>query len=130
MALQRAVYRPRDAEHTVLHQVVAEHLEAFLTCIPTFCAADMIRITRWGCAGFSGCNSTATRDNFGTAAFSSSSSFGPRSTAASDRPVMLPPGRARLAQKPSRPGQTLRGMTPGLSLVAVCSLQALPVAPL
>jgi len=29
MALQRAVYRPRDAEHTVLHQVVAEHLEAF-----------------------------------------------------------------------------------------------------
>jgi hypothetical protein len=30
MALQRAVYRPRDAEHTVLHQVVAEHLEAFL----------------------------------------------------------------------------------------------------
>jgi len=30
MALQRAVYRPRDAEHTVLHQVVAEHLEPFL----------------------------------------------------------------------------------------------------
>jgi hypothetical protein len=29
MALQRAVYRPRDAEHTMLHQVVAEHLEAF-----------------------------------------------------------------------------------------------------
>ena len=28
MALQRAAYRPRDAEHTVLHQVVAEHLEA------------------------------------------------------------------------------------------------------
>ena len=26
----RAVYRPRDAEHTVLHQVVSEHLEAFL----------------------------------------------------------------------------------------------------
>jgi hypothetical protein len=30
MALRRAVYRPRNAEHTVLHQVVAEHLEAFL----------------------------------------------------------------------------------------------------
>ena len=30
MALQRAVYRPRDAEHTVLHQVVAEHQEAFM----------------------------------------------------------------------------------------------------
>jgi hypothetical protein len=27
------VYRPRDAEHTVLHQVVAEHLEAFLCTV-------------------------------------------------------------------------------------------------
>jgi len=27
------VYRPRDAEHTVLHQVVAEHLEAFLSAV-------------------------------------------------------------------------------------------------
>src|SRR5712691_10572957 len=33
MALPRAVYRPRDAEHTVLHQVVAEHLEAFLGAV-------------------------------------------------------------------------------------------------
>jgi hypothetical protein len=30
---QRAVYRPRDAEHTVLHQVIAEHLEAFLRAV-------------------------------------------------------------------------------------------------
>jgi hypothetical protein len=27
------VYRPRDAEHTVLHQVLAEHLEAFLGAV-------------------------------------------------------------------------------------------------
>jgi hypothetical protein len=27
------VYRPRDAEHTVLHQLVAEHLEAFLDAV-------------------------------------------------------------------------------------------------
>ena len=33
MALQRAVYRPRDAEHTVLHRVIAEHLEAFLEVV-------------------------------------------------------------------------------------------------
>jgi len=33
MALQGAVYRPRDAEHTVLHQVVATHLEAFLGAV-------------------------------------------------------------------------------------------------
>src|SRR6266542_5555624 len=33
MALQRAVYRPRDAAHTVLHQVIAEHLKAFLRAV-------------------------------------------------------------------------------------------------
>ena len=33
MALQGAVYRPRDAERTVLHQVVATHLEAFLGAV-------------------------------------------------------------------------------------------------
>ncbi len=33
MALQRAIYRPRDAEHTVLHQVIALHLEAFLEAV-------------------------------------------------------------------------------------------------
>jgi len=27
------VYRPRDAEHTVLHQVIAEHLEVFLRSV-------------------------------------------------------------------------------------------------
>ncbi len=27
------VYRPRDAEHTVLHQVIARHLEAFLGAV-------------------------------------------------------------------------------------------------
>ena len=33
MALQRGVYRPRDAERAVLHQVIAEHLEAFLRAV-------------------------------------------------------------------------------------------------
>ena len=33
MALERAVYRPRDAGHTVLHKVVALHLEAFLCAV-------------------------------------------------------------------------------------------------
>src|SRR5439155_11165263 len=33
MALQRGVYRPRDAEHAVLHQVIALHLEAFLRAV-------------------------------------------------------------------------------------------------
>ncbi len=33
MACVAPVYRPRDAEHTVLHQVVAEHLEAFLDAV-------------------------------------------------------------------------------------------------
>ena len=30
MACVVPVYRPRDAEHTVLHQVISEHLDAFL----------------------------------------------------------------------------------------------------
>ena len=30
MACAQPVYRPRDAEHTVLHQVIAAHLDAFL----------------------------------------------------------------------------------------------------
>ena len=30
MACAQPVYRPRDAEHTVLHQVIATHLDAFL----------------------------------------------------------------------------------------------------
>jgi hypothetical protein len=33
MALQRAFYRPRDAEHTVLHQVIAEHLEVSIRAL-------------------------------------------------------------------------------------------------
>ena len=33
MALQRGVYRSRDAEHAVLHQVIAEHLEVFLRAV-------------------------------------------------------------------------------------------------
>ena len=27
------MYRPRDAEHTVLHQVIARHLDAFLSAV-------------------------------------------------------------------------------------------------
>ena len=30
MACAVPVYQPRDAEHTVLHRVIGEHLEAFL----------------------------------------------------------------------------------------------------
>jgi len=33
MGLEPAIYRPRDAEHTVLHQVISEHLETFLDAV-------------------------------------------------------------------------------------------------
>ena len=33
MGFQQAVYRPRDAEHTVLHQVISAHLETFLDAV-------------------------------------------------------------------------------------------------
>ena len=53
MALQRATYRPRHAEHTVLHAVIREHLEPFLQAVsdqgdgsglPRFVAALMRRV--------------------------------------------------------------------------------------
>jgi len=47
MALQRAVYRPPDAEHTVLHQVVAEHLEAFLRAAAEAGDGDPVRLLTW-----------------------------------------------------------------------------------
>jgi hypothetical protein len=39
------VYRPRDAEHTVLHQVIGEHLEAFLRA--TAEAGDGVRLPQF-----------------------------------------------------------------------------------
>jgi hypothetical protein len=33
MGLQQAAYRPRDAEHTVLHQVISRHLDTFLDAV-------------------------------------------------------------------------------------------------
>jgi hypothetical protein len=56
MALQRTVYRPRDAEHTVLHQVIAEHLEVFLraaaaagdgTGLPQFVEREFREFLTW-----------------------------------------------------------------------------------
>ena len=34
------VYRPRDAEHTVLHQVIGEHLERFLRAVAEASSGD------------------------------------------------------------------------------------------
>ena len=56
MALQRGVYRPRDAEHAVLHQVIAEHLEVFLRAVaeagdgaglPQFVERDFPEFLTW-----------------------------------------------------------------------------------
>ena len=33
MGLEPAIYRPRDAEHTVLNQVISEHLETLLDAV-------------------------------------------------------------------------------------------------
>ena len=49
MALQGAVYRPRDAEHTALHQVIAEHLEGFLEAVAE--AGDGAGLQQWSCPG-------------------------------------------------------------------------------
>jgi len=52
VALQREVYRPRNAEHTVLHQVVAEHLETFLGAVAEPPQLDLSgRLTYTRCPG-------------------------------------------------------------------------------
>ena len=69
------------------------------------CRASVLRPGRLsshlGLDGLIGFTRTATRDSLGTMASSISSCFGLMSPAMFERPVMLPPGRARLLTKPA-----------------------------
>jgi hypothetical protein len=57
MARVAPVYRPRDAEHTVLHQVVALHLEAFLEAVAAAGdGADLPRFVERGFRKFLTCD--------------------------------------------------------------------------
>src|SRR5262249_21522332 len=61
---------------------------------------------------------SATRVSFGTASLSISSLLVFRSAAKDESPVTLPPGRARLATRPSATGSTEVASTMGMALVA------------
>src|SRR5690348_8622550 len=56
---------------------------------------------------------SATRDNPGTTCFSNSKRFPLRSTAMSEGPVALPPGRAKLSTNPKPTGSPARTNTIG-----------------
>lgn len=84
------------------------------TLIPAI-GADRCTSTRrariWAKSGFH--NTPSGRDNFGTISFSSYMRLAPSSGAIIDRPVMLPPGRARLLTKPSASGSDATGILIG-----------------
>src|SRR5262249_44046651 len=67
---------------------------------------------------FAGLRSTATRTALGTKSCRSRSRFAANSTASQLMPVRLPPGRARLATRPSLPGSSPTPNTIGIVVVA------------
>ena len=76
------------------------------------------------CAGFVGLTRTATRDNLGAIARSISRCLATRSPARLNRPVMLPPGCARLLTNPAATGSPDTTMTMGIFVVAFCAASA------
>ena len=68
--------------------------------------------------GFSGFDRTVTRESFGITSLRSSSRFPLGSRVIDDMPVMLPPGRARLAASPAWRGSPEVSITIGIVRVA------------
>jgi hypothetical protein len=81
---------------------------------PLVAVADNLRPRTVDRAEVSGFWSNATEETLGTASFSSSNCFGTISAILVDSPVILPPGRARVATSPcstgSPPSTTITGM--------------------
>ena len=75
-----------------------------------------------------GCHRAATRERPGSAWLSRSSILGVSSGASDVKPVMLPPGRARLATSPSPTGSDITGTTIGIVRVACWAARACGVA--
>ena len=71
-----------------------------------------------GTAGLLMLHRAAIRTAFGTSAWRSSTRFGYSSVTIGFRPVMFPPGRARLATKPCAMGSPAPVMTMGIVFVA------------
>src|SRR5262245_22136359 len=75
-------------------------------------------------AAFAGLTSTATRAALGTSSRMSSSRFATNSADKKLMPVMFPPGRARLATRPSLTGSSARMKTMGIVVVAALAANA------
>src|SRR5262245_65702337 len=70
---------------------------------------------------FLGFTRIATRDTFGAALSNTSTIFGLMSELRFESPVVLPPGRPRLATNPLPTGSLEVGMTMGIVVVALCA---------
>ena len=81
-------------------------------------AASTSRRLAAAIVGSAGLMSTATRAVFGTSVRRSSSRFADSSAAKKLMPVALPPGRDRLATRPSRTGSSGTMKTTGIVVVA------------
>jgi antitoxin (DNA-binding transcriptional repressor) of toxin-antitoxin stability system len=92
--------------------------------IPSFgiVACDSSRITTFD--ALSGFQRNAARETDGITSFRSSSRFGLRSGPRIVLPVILPPGRAKLAINPARTGSPIEIMTIGIVVVAICAARA------
>src|SRR5712692_661185 len=71
--------------------------------------------------------STATRENFGTASLRSCTRFAAISTALTARPVTFPPGRAKLATRPVSTGSAVPTITIGTVFVTLAASSAATV---
>ena len=92
--------------------------------IPSFgiAACNSSRITTFD--ALSGFQRNAARETDGITSFRSCSRFGLRSGPRIVLPVILPPGRAKLAINPARTGSPIEIMTIGIVVVAICAARA------
>src|SRR5262245_39206528 len=89
-----------------------------MSCCPIFCAAPCTALRSASVSGASGLTSTAIVVAVGTSWHSSSSRFVPNMPARKITPVTLPPGRLRLATRPSMIGSLPVTNTIGIVVVA------------
>ena len=113
---QEAKWLPEEEKRWLLGELKEE--EARKT------AAGRVRSTNVRFDGLAGLNSTAIDLACGMAVCRISTSLSFTSSAMLDNPVMLPPGRARLATRPTPTGSLSPVITMGIDRVACCAARA------
>jgi hypothetical protein len=92
-----------------------------LSCSPRTVAAASTSLNERRAPGNPGSHRTVTRERLGTASLRSCRRLPVTSVLWTVTPVMLPPGRARLATKPVATGSLAITMTMGIDVVALCA---------